>query len=59
MWRREEKDFEKRVKRAESVEKEAVKTDGRADGYHGQKLCSPYHNDGQNEVNHIKKGLAD
>ncbi len=47
------------MKRSEIVEKEAVKTDGRADGYHGQKLCSSYQNDGQNEVNHIKKGLAD
>lgn len=59
LWRKDEKDFEKRVKRSEIVEKEAVKTDGRADGYHGQKLCSSYQNDGQNEVNHIKKGLAD
>lgn len=47
------------MKRSEIVEKEAVKTDGCTDGYHGQKLCSSYQNDGQNEVNHIKKGLAD
>ena len=35
LWRKDEKDFEKRVKRSEIVEKEAVKTDGRADGYRG------------------------
>ena len=47
------------MKRSEIVEKEAVKTDGRADGYHGQKLCSSKQSVGQNEVKHIKKGLAD
>ena len=33
LWRKDEKDFEKRVKRSEIVEKEAVKTDGSADDY--------------------------
>ena len=33
LWRKDEKDFEKRVKRSEIVEKEAVKTDGGTDGY--------------------------
>lgn len=56
LWRKDEKDFEKRVKRSEIVEKEAVKTDGRADGYRGQKLRSSNQSDGQNEVKHVKKG---
>jgi hypothetical protein len=32
LWRKDEKDFEKRVKRSEIVEKEAVKTDRGYDG---------------------------
>lgn len=59
LWRKDEKDFEKRVKRSEIVEKEAVKTDDRVDWHYGQNLYKPYQSDGQNEVNHIKKGLAD
>ena len=47
------------MKRSEIVEKEAVKTDDRNDGYRGQKLRSFYQNDGQNEVNCTKKGLAE
>ena len=33
LWRKDEKDFEKRVKRSEIVEKDAVKTDDRLDKY--------------------------
>ena len=33
LWRKDEKDFEKRVKRSEIVEKDAVKTHGQSDGY--------------------------
>ena len=47
------------MKRSEIVEKEAVKTDGRADGYRGQKLRSSTQSDGQNEVNYTKKGFAE
>ena len=57
LWRKDEKDFEKRVKRSEIVEKEAVETDGRTDGYRGS-LRSSYQNDGQNEVERVKKGFA-
>ena len=45
------------MKRSEIVEKEAVETDGRADGYRG-KLRSLYQSDGQNEVGRVKKGFA-
>ena len=38
LWRKDEKDFEKRVKRSEIVEEEAVETDDRLDGCRGQKL---------------------
>ena len=47
------------MKRSEIVEKEAVKTDGRADGYRGEQLRSSNQSDGQNKVRHVKKGLAD
>ena len=47
------------MKRSEIVEKEAVKTDGRADGLRGDSLRPSYQSDGQNEVRHVKKGLAD
>lgn len=33
LWRKDEKDFEKRVKRSEIVEEDAVKTDDRLDDY--------------------------
>ena len=33
LWRKDEKDFEKRVKRSEIVEKDAVKTDDLFDEY--------------------------
>jgi len=55
---KDEKDFEKRVKRSEIVEKEAVETDGRADGYRGEQLRSAYQSDGQNQVERIKKGFS-
>ena len=58
LWRKDEKDFEKRVKRSEIVEKEAVETDGRADGYRGDSLRSSYQSDGQNQVERVKKGFA-
>ena len=45
------------MKRSEIVEKEAVETDGRTDGYRGS-LRSSYQNDGQNEVERVKKGFA-
>ena len=54
LWRKDEKDFEKRVKRSEIVEKEAVKTDELFERYHGQKLCILYQKVGQNEVKHVK-----
>ena len=44
------------MKRSEIVEKEAVKTYYLLDRYHGQKLCSLYQEDGQNEVKYVKKG---
>ena len=46
------------MKRSEIVEKEAVETDGRADGYRGVPLRSSYQSDGQNEVECVKKGSA-
>ena len=46
------------MKRSEIVEKEAVETDGRADGYRGDSLRSSYQSDGQNEVGRVKKGSA-
>ena len=46
------------MKRSEIVEKEAVETDGRADGYRGVPLRSSYQSDGQNEVERVKKGYA-
>jgi hypothetical protein len=46
------------VKRSEIVEKEAVKTDGRTDRYRGEQLRSSYRNDGQNEVESVKKGFG-
>jgi hypothetical protein len=46
------------VKRSEIVEKEAVETDGRADGYRGDSLRSSYQSDGQNEVGRVKKGFS-
>lgn len=58
LWRKDEKDFEKRVKRSEIVEKEAVETDGRADGYRGEQLRSSYQSDGQNEFGRVKKGVS-
>ena len=33
LWRKDEKDFEKRVKRSEIVEKDAVKADGGVEDY--------------------------
>ena len=44
------------MKRSEIVEKEAVETDGRADGYRGEQLRKSYQSDGQNEVERVKKG---
>jgi len=46
------------VKRSEIVEKEAVETDGREEGYRGVSLRSLYRSDGQNEVGRVKRGLA-
>ena len=46
------------MKRSEIVEKEAVETDGRADGYRGEQLRSTYQSDGQNQVEHVKKGFS-
>ena len=47
------------MKRSEIVEKEAVETDGRADGYRGDTLRSSYQSDGHNEVGRVKKGIAE
>ena len=46
------------MKRSEIVEKEAVETDGRKEGYRGDSLRSLYRSDGQNEVGRVKRGLA-
>ena len=47
------------MKRSEIVEKEAVETDGRTDGYRGVSLRKSYQSDGQNEADCVKKGLAE
>ena len=47
------------MKRSEIVEKEAVETDGRADGYRGEQPRTSYQSDGQNGVGRVKKGLAE
>ncbi len=55
LWRKDEKDFEKRVKRSEIVEKEAVETDGRTDGYRGDSLRSSYRATGKIKLDTSKK----
>ena len=46
------------MKRSEIVEKEAVETNGRTDGYRGEQLRSSYQSDGQNEFGRVKKGVS-
>ena len=47
------------MKRSEIVEKEAVKTDGRTDGYCGDSLHSSYRATGKMKSNTSKKALPD
>ena len=46
------------MKRSEIVEKEAVETDGHTERLRDDSLRKSLQNDGQNEVNHIKKGFS-
>ena len=44
LWRKDEKDFEKRVKRSEIVEKDAVKTNDCFERYLGLNILYPFSN---------------
>jgi hypothetical protein len=47
------------VKRSEIVEKEAVETDGRTDGFRGVSLRTSYRTTGKMKSNTSKKALPD
>ena len=46
------------MKRSEIVEKEAVETDGCADGYRGEQLRKFSQSNAQNEFGRVKKGVS-
>lgn len=57
LWRKDEKDFEKRVKRSEIVEKEAIKLTCVLKGQCGNTIEAPQ-SAGQNQVWSVKKGAS-